>query len=48
MKEELIYCIKQFIAKQYGYENWEGQDFELDIEDWLKFHDLICYIRENF
>ena len=48
MKEELIEVIKQFIAKRYGYEDFHAQTFELSVEDFNKFTNLILYIKENF
>lgn len=48
MKEELIEMVKQFIAKKYGYEDFHAQTFELSVEDFNKFTELILYIKENF
>ena len=48
MKEELSEMVKQFIAKKYGYENFYAQTFELSVEDFDKFTELILYIKENF
>lgn len=48
MKERLIEAIKQFIAKEYGYEDFHAQTFDLTEQDFEFFNNLILYIHDNF